>query len=139
VSVDERSGWRDLGLSIRHRLWGHDCPIVDIDFLVVEYDEKKPIALVEYKHEHAKNPNFDDANYTTLKTLGDWAGLPVFNARYADDYSWFKLTPLNAMAEARLPPEHRMMTERQYVDFLYWLRGRLIPPEVQFDGERLRT
>jgi hypothetical protein len=42
----ERSGWRDLELSGRHRRWGWDCPAVDLDFLFLEYDKGKAVALV---------------------------------------------------------------------------------------------
>jgi hypothetical protein len=34
----ERNGWRDLEMSLRHKLWGFHCPAVDIDFLMVEYN-----------------------------------------------------------------------------------------------------
>ena len=30
----ERTHWRDEALSERHRLWGYDCPAVDVDFLL---------------------------------------------------------------------------------------------------------
>ena len=45
----ERNGWRDEAISLRHRLWGWDCPCVDIDFLLIEFDKSLPVALVEYK------------------------------------------------------------------------------------------
>ena len=50
----ERTGWRDEELSQEHRKWGFDCPTVDIDFLMLEYDTGRASALVEYKNEHAK-------------------------------------------------------------------------------------
>jgi hypothetical protein len=45
----ERTEWRDLELSKRHREWGLNCPAVDIDFLMVEYYYGKPVALIDYK------------------------------------------------------------------------------------------
>ena len=53
----ERSGWRDEWISKRHRLWGFDCPAVDIDFLMLEYDRSVPCALIEYKEQHARPVN----------------------------------------------------------------------------------
>jgi hypothetical protein len=64
MSAEERTGWRDEELSLRHRLyWGRDCPAVDVDFMLsdapemfddnfrlVEYYHSKPKALIEYKH-----------------------------------------------------------------------------------------
>ena len=49
----ERSGWRDEGISRRHRLWGVSCSATDIDFLLVEYIYNTPKAIIEYKNEHA--------------------------------------------------------------------------------------
>lgn len=50
MSAYERSGWRDMELSGRHRIWGFNCPAVDLDFLMVEYNLGIAIAVVEYKH-----------------------------------------------------------------------------------------
>ena len=46
----ERTNWRDQELSARHRTWGFNCPAVDLDFLMVEYNIGKPVGLIEYKH-----------------------------------------------------------------------------------------
>ena len=53
MSSKERTGWRDQALSERHRAWGWDCPALDMDFVMIEYDNGKATALVEYKHEQA--------------------------------------------------------------------------------------
>jgi len=90
----ERTGWRDQELSLRHRMWGWDCPMVDLDFLGLEYDTKKPACLVEYKHECAKPGHKKEASYQALIELGNGyrAGIPVFAVRYASDFTWFKVT-----------------------------------------------
>ena len=36
----ERTGWRDEKLSQRHRMWGWDCPAVDIDFLLLGHADE---------------------------------------------------------------------------------------------------
>lgn len=43
MSLMERTGWRDERLSRRHREWGFDCPMVDCDFIAVEFDHKEPV------------------------------------------------------------------------------------------------
>jgi hypothetical protein len=58
----ERSGWRDLELSQRHRAWGFDVPAVDIDYFLA-YDNGKAVALIEYKHERAQPQDFTSRNY----------------------------------------------------------------------------
>jgi hypothetical protein len=45
------SCWRDEAISQRHRLWGFNCPAVDIDFLMIEYDQGKPAACVSRLYE----------------------------------------------------------------------------------------
>ena len=62
----ERTGWRDQALSDRHREWGFNCPSVDLDFLMVEYNIGLPVALVEYKNERAWMPDFRHATYRAL-------------------------------------------------------------------------
>ena len=53
----ERLGWRDERLSERHGHWGFNCPAVDLDFVMLEYNHGKPCALVEYKHKNTSSPN----------------------------------------------------------------------------------
>ena len=91
----ERTGWRDEGLSQRHRHWGWDCPAVDIDFLMLEYDNGKASALVEYKNEHAKPQYVSHPTYQAMINLGDRAGIPVIACRYSDDFSKWRVVPLN--------------------------------------------
>lgn len=123
----ERTGWRDKTLSDRHRIWGYDLPAVDLDFL--EYDENEAVALIEYKNEHAWLQNPDDSSYKALIDLGNKAGLPVFAARYTDDYSTWFVSWLNKKAKEYVP-ERTEMTEEEWVTILYKVRGREIPPEI---------
>ena len=132
----ERTGWRDLSLSQRHRKWGWDCPAVDLDFLFLEYDKGKAVAIVEYKHERAKDQYASHPTYQAMIDLGTRAGVPVIAVRYADDFAWWKAIPLNAKAKEWLP-ERQEMTEREWVTFLYNLRG-YDPPEELFDGSKIR-
>ncbi len=122
----ERTGWRDQELSLRHRAWGWDCPAVDIDFLMVEYDKGEPVAVVEYKHENAPPQSPSHPSYRALVKLADRAGLPMLFVRYAADFSWFRVTPLNDCAMAILPAR-LTMTEQEWVTLLYRLRGREVP------------
>ena len=134
MSKYERSGWRDEKLSKRHRDWGKDCPMADIDFLVIEYDCAVPKALVEYKHEQQSVENFlkylKGSNCKAIGHLGDMAQLPAFVVRYKDDLSAYHARPINAVAREWLP-KPKTMAESEWVSFLYRLRGREIPQEIQ--------
>jgi len=126
----ERTGWRDLRLSQRHRRWGWDCPAVDLDFIFLEYDRGKATAIVEYKHENAPPQYYTHPTYMALVDLGTRAGVPVFACRYADDFSWYLPTPLNPQAKKWLSAETRM-TEADWVTLLYRIRGYALPASVR--------
>ena len=129
---EERSGWRDLALSRRHRRWGWDCPAVDLDFLFLEYDRGKAVALVEYKHERAAAQWASHPTYQAMIDLGNRASIPVFACRYADDFSAFLVVPLNDVASQFLP-SRISMNEREWVSFLYRIRGYTAPQSL-LDG-----
>lgn len=124
----ERTGWRDMNLSERHRLWGWDCPAVDLDFLFLEYDRGKAVAIVEYKHERARPQVAAHPTYQAMIDLANRANVPIYACRYQGDFEWFKVVPLNRCAIAFLP-ERQTMTESEWVSFLYRIRGREISSE----------
>jgi hypothetical protein len=68
--------------------------------------------------------------------LGTMADIPVFACRYSDDFTEWIITPLNDKAKLRLPNK-QTMTERQWVTFLYELRG-YTPPDELFNGSSVR-
>jgi hypothetical protein len=130
---EERTGWRDLGLSNRHRKWGWDCPAVDLDFLFLEYDKGQPVAIVEYKHENAAPQWASHPTYQAMINLGTRAQVPVFAVRYKADFTAWQVVPLNEYAVKKLP-ERETMTEREWVTFLYLLRGYYPPPSLFNDA-----
>lgn len=129
---EERTGWRDLSLSRRHRRWGWDCPAVDLDFLFLEYDKGKAVALVEYKHENASPQYAIHPTYQAMIDLGTRAGIPVFACRYTSDFSYWLVVPLNGKAKEYINVR-KEMTEPEWVSFLYKLRGYDVPQDV-LDG-----
>ena len=125
----ERTGWRDEGISRRHRLWGYDCPALDIDFLMIEYDRAKAVALVEYKREGAGEPKLSHPTLRALKDLADRAGLPAFVCYYAGDFDWWFPIPLNYRARL-ICPGWDYLKEHEWAEVLYRCRGRQLPLEV---------
>lgn len=106
-------------------MWGWNCPAVDLDFLMVEYNIGRPVGLVEYKHQ-GKFASFDATafqhpTYRALAELANVAGLPFLQAFYWPDTWAFRVVPVNDVAKQHFAsPED--MTERQYVQRLYKLR-----------------
>ena len=125
----ERTGWRDEKLSRWHRTLGVNCPAVDVDFLLVEYDHGKASALIEYKNEYASPQKASHPSYQALIDLGDRADVPVIACRYKTDLSQFFVVPLNNKAKSIIP-ERTTMDEVDYIRLLYRIRGRECPESV---------
>lgn len=130
----ERTGWRDEGISKRHRRWGWNCPALDLDFLLLEYDHGRAAALVEYKNEHAETQYSTHPSYQALIDLGNRAEIPVFAVRYSDDWSTWRVTPLNDLAEKWVPVQANM-TEMEWVVTLYRIRGTKVPADLFTDKD----
>jgi hypothetical protein len=102
---------------------------VDLDFLMLEYDQGKAVAIVEYKHERAAPQYPTHPSYRAMADLGNRAGIPVFGVRYANDWSWWRVTPLNDHARKWVPQQARM-TEEQWITLLYQIRGTEVPQDL---------
>lgn len=134
VSDEERI--RDtLRLSRRHRKWGDDCPAVDLDFLLCEYNHGISVAIVDYKHHKADLAKTTAKTFTTLSELYGPNGnqLPFFIARYWPDNWSFRLKAVNPAAVDTLVrigrrggpadlPEWLPLSEQAYVRTLYLMR-----------------
>ncbi len=142
VKNTERSGWRDdVRLKERHEMYGNNCPACDIDHVLIEYDQKIPRALIEYKHEFAPKTPLTKASLVALRNLANDANLPAYIVRYADNFDWFKVLPINRAGRSKMAraldlpifdldeelKEPRNLTECEYVQLLYGLRDRPVP------------
>jgi hypothetical protein len=129
----ERTEWRDLELSKRHREWGFHCPAVDIDFLMVEYYYGKPVAIIDYKRFTGSKNNTHPKSYEAISILADNSHIPFFVVYYYDNPWSFRLEPINNIAkkifEENKKKLNKCLTEREYVEFLYWLRGHKLSQE----------
>lgn len=127
----ERTGWRDADVSARHRMWGFNCPAVDLDFLMVEYNIGKPVGIVEYKFHKSQQPlNLNHPTYRALRELADVAGLPFLIAYYWKEIWAFRIVPVNVVAQQTFT-ENQVMTERQFVMALYRLRRLVLTQEIE--------
>lgn len=127
----ERTGWRDQQISERHRLYGWDCPGVDLDFLMLEFDTGKPSALVEYKAVGAAFPNLKHPSYCALRSLADSSNIPLLVVFYDSSRWLYRVTPANRRAlNFAAWPYTRWLSEREYVSLLYRIRGRAVPADV---------
>jgi hypothetical protein len=123
----ERTGWRDEEISERHRQWGFNCPAVDIDFLMVEYDVGRPAAVVEYKHHQAWMPDIMHPSYKAIRSLADASGIPFLLTFYWPGGWTFRVHPCNKKALEFFRYPNESVDEDEYVKRLYAIRGRAIP------------
>lgn len=134
--ASERSGWRDAEFSARHRLYGYDCAFSDVDW--IEYDRGKVVAIVEIKNEHASRDRLENdltRNWSpirALRDLGTRAGVPVFLCIYQSEFNWFEISPLNIHA-TKYVESTSLLSERQWVEILYRVRGRTMPNDPVWD------
>jgi hypothetical protein len=139
----------NMQLSDRHREWGDDCPMVDLDFLMCEYNHGIPVAIVDYKFHGAEITQTSVRTYETLSGFydEDHHQVPFFIARYWPDVWAFKVKPINEAASAffeRVKPgllaasgAWVSMTEQQFVWLLYRLRKDALDIRDQRYLERL--
>lgn len=138
----ERTEWRDMEISKRHRSWGTDCPAVDIDFLLLEFDHERPAAIIEYKHIGARKQRPSDPSYCALRDLATnyrgngKDGIPFFATRYSGSPYWreWNVIPLNDQAKFWVPAR-KLMSEEEFVTLHYHMRGRK-PPRSLIDWLR---
>lgn len=121
----ERTGWRDLGLSERHRQWGFNCPAVDLDFVLCEYDQGEPYAIVEYKRDTAAPTPLSHPTVRALERLATRAKVPFFFVVYTKDYAVYRVLPVNYFAQQKLQ-KTTTFSEPEYIEFLYRVRGRTV-------------
>ena len=136
MTMHERTGWRDKDLSLRHREWGFNCPMADVDFVAVEYNLGKPVALVEYKHRGAKTPDFAHATYRAIRILADNSGIPFFVAFYNKRPWMFRVYPVNDYA-CQLFEHGQGFSEYDFVSKLYQLRHIVVDEDVLADCSRV--
>lgn len=121
---------RDDSLSLRHRKWGRSCAVVDLDAIEAN-KHGEPVALFEYKHQNTKlwPEDFSNFNFSVLISVANRAKLPFFCTKYAEDFTWFKVKPLNEKAR-KIMATTETFSEQEYVVFLYELRGEKASEEV---------
>ena len=53
----ETHGFRDESISRRHRMYGFNCPAADLDFLLVEFKDRKSTRLNSSHSQQSRMPS----------------------------------------------------------------------------------
>jgi len=138
VTANERHNKRDDIISLKHRTWGFNVPAVDIDFLMIEYDQSIPKALIEYRH--INGAIRVDASIKAIIALANAANVPFFVVQYyydtdngklwkaatVDTPAHFRILAMNPLAEQHwfTWDDHDFIDEQAYRKWLHEIRGR---------------
>jgi hypothetical protein len=146
MSKEEQSGWRDEAFSRRHRQYGHNVPMLDIDFLCVEYNHFRPVAIIDYKYVITALPPFFAGEVPPtlwpIMHLANASNIPAAVVQYWPGHGFaMRAQAINGPAakwlvgDERGIGETRSFTETEYVAALYALRGdRSMAEQIARDG-----
>ena len=103
-------------LSVRRRRWGRNAPCVDLDYLLIDYNTAKPVALIEYKSIFARDVDLD-SRFGPITALRAFASgrVPFAVVRYWRDPVW-QFLPIE--------PERPVRSEHEWIARLTALRRR---------------
>lgn len=104
-----------------------DLQATDIDWAVVERERSVPAAIVEYKHERARDPDPEEHAHRALGFLATNSGIPYIVCKYNHtEYGWI-IRPFNSVAKRvfaeRGWSDRQEISERQWIQFMEELRG----------------
>jgi hypothetical protein len=110
----ERQGYRDLGWSLRQRLYGYNTPFCNID--CAAYSNHTLKALIEDKHEN------EGASDVTARVLGNFQYLPTFMRYHTHDFSQMMVIPLNELGNSAVEPNGGWKVWHSEIDHFLWSR-----------------
>lgn len=140
ISQDIPSASVAKSISARHRKWGDDCPATNIDMTLIEYDRCIPVAIVDIKMRRNLDADslkreLTSANGKTQANLATKADLPFYIVGYTPDWKNYVILPGNKIASIKMSQHFgsetsNIISEHDYVSFLYALRNRKLPASV---------
>lgn len=147
MAIKERLGKRNLAYNKRHREYGDRLIMEDIDTVEYHADTNEPVAVIETKFGLVKEIDLNSKQNCRQAKLANKLGVPYFCLVYyimdkrkklidaADvgaevGHVQYYLIPVNRRA-VEILSEPEAMTECQYVEFLYKLRGEVLPKQLE--------
>lgn len=132
----------------RHRKYGNGLVAYDIDLMEFDFNAK-PIAIFESKHGSIKELNLDLLQFDCLRNLAEPHNIPVYCVVYyfpgvneangeLDPFGnnrKFLVVPANKIALEQSNNNIRLMTELEFVTFIYDLRKMTLYDNFNLDNE----
>ena len=127
ISNEERTGMRDMRLSAKLRSYGI-AYITDIDGLMLCFDFKTPVGLLECKHmnitdivQMSKRPQVQ-----AQKTLANNSQIGLYYVIYNPDRWIFNIAPMNDFAAEGLESETPVIySDQQFYQFHCRIRNKV--------------
>ena len=121
-SAPERTGWRDEWISTWHRNQHHSLAMTDLDFVCAESAFNTPVAIIDYKKMRKMHLSHPSGALKSINNLSLMARLPFFIVFYQEEPPVFTVEPMNPQAHDWMPSGTEVMSEREYVEFLFAIR-----------------
>ena len=119
-SKEIRTALHNEKLSLWHRQnLGRNCPMLDLDFVAIEYNNNVPAAIIEYKHINGKygcSGRMPD-NYQILADLATASGLPFLEISYNDDLSEWFIWAFNDIARKMMYGKPYLLTSEEFKEW----------------------
>ena len=104
--------------------------MVNVDFLTIEYDNKVPVAFIEYKYLTADIQSSKHPSYQAIRWICDRTDLPFIAVRWSKTNGQWNFKAIPIFCADKILQEETSMNEIKYATFLYNIRGRKIPDEI---------
>lgn len=146
TTKEEQLGYRDLHYSERHRQYGSNNFMFDVDSIECHWQTKLPVAMIELKHGNIYSIDFMDTEFQCLQKIATALELayqtPYFCVVYYNfnvcgnlvdgdqDYKFithrqYYVIPLNSFA-TNFITEPKMLGERTYRQLISFFRGEVV-------------
>lgn len=126
----ERTNWRDEKLNLFHQRFGYDIPLSNSSFVLLEYDNSKPVAIIDYRMVN----DFAYSNALIELSNNKYLDIPYFIVQYriVNNELEFYIYPINQVAMKYNIDCNKTICEEDFVDFLFRLRKRNTSKEINF-------
>jgi hypothetical protein len=112
-------------ISVRRRRWGDNTPCVDIDFLLIDQNTAKSVAMVEFKQVFEGTVPLGNTNIGSQRLFAAAAGVPFAVVKYWRDPAWhFQPLLIQDRRGVLATPPFPIRSEHEWIARLTALRRR---------------
>ena len=127
----ERTDWRDSRLDKIHNLFGYDCPCDNVEFLMIEYDQGTPVALVDYRLKGRNNSGPSKSVLELCKRRKE--EIPFLVTYYEISNRQMKNIDVVCCNDSALKTigNKKGISEKDYIKLMYSIREKIVPGRTE--------